>query len=183
MTIEACSEVVEVRQRLLDQEHRTSDVHLDGLGERVLAECADRLGQRVRRVVDDHVHTTEAIDRDRDQTPHVVERTHVARDPHDIEAERRELGFRRFTCLGLSAGNDETGAGSSEPLGHGAPDAPGPTGDDRGSAVEPEQLVDVDAHWSPDRFDPFVGSPLSMSAQWGLGRLLDSAVSDFPSSG
>ena len=97
----------------------------------------------------------------------------MARDPHDIEAERRELGFRRFTCLGLAAGNDETGAGSSEPLGHGAPDAPGPTGDDRGSAVEPEQLVDVDAHWSPDRFDPFVGSPLSMSAQWGLGRLLD----------
>ncbi len=38
------------------------------------------------------------------------------------------------------------GAGGGEALGDGEADAPGAAGDDRGAAVEPEQVVDVDCH-------------------------------------
>ena len=93
LTTEACSEASRCGNASWIRNTGPRMFTSTDLANALLAERADRLGQRVRRVVDHDVHPTEAIDRHVHQTTNVIERTHVARDPHGIEAERRELGF------------------------------------------------------------------------------------------
>ena len=51
--------LTQVRQRGLHEEDRAAEVHVEGLLPRLGRELAQRLRERVGRVVDDDVHATE----------------------------------------------------------------------------------------------------------------------------
>ena len=130
---------LQVRQRLLHEEHRPAEVHVERLLPGLGRELAERLRQRVRGVVHDDVDTAEAVDRALHEIVQRIEVSGVRRDTQRVAAHRAQMRLGFGTRVGLAARDDDLGPRAHEPFGDRAADASGPAGDDRDASAQIEQ--------------------------------------------
>src|SRR5690606_1535637 len=119
----------EVLERLLDQEERSPQVHVVGLGQRVRGDRTDREGEGVGGVVDDHVDSAELLDGGADEPCDGVEVAHVGGYRQRGAAGPADGGGRLVARVGLAARHHDPGTDGGETLGHRPADPPAAPGD------------------------------------------------------
>ena len=140
--------LLEVRDGLLDEEHRPAQVHVHRLRVGLGCEVTEVLAQRRRRVVHDDVEAAELADRPLHQVVQRVQLAQMRRDSDRRTAHRAERPCGLFTRVGLAAGDCDVSPGGDEALSDRTADATGAAGDDRhapGQVEQGSQLVLVHA--------------------------------------
>ena len=133
---------LEMRERLLHEEHRTMQVHLVGLRERVRRHLAERLRQGVGGVVHHDVDAAELGDRGFDENVEMIEVARVRGYANGLPTQPAQVLSRLLTGLGLAAGHHDSGPGKDEALGQRQPDAAGTSRHDDGAVGHVEQCVE-----------------------------------------
>ncbi len=136
----------EVRERGLDEEHRTAEVDVERLLPRLGRETAERLGQRVRSIVHDDVDPTEPVDCPGHKGRAGVELAQVDRHRDRVATGAARGGELAQVCLGfgarvgLAASQHHLGAAAHQTLGDRPADTTGSTGDDRDASTHREEV-------------------------------------------
>jgi hypothetical protein len=103
--------LLQTRQRVLHQEHRTAQVHLVRLGPRVDGHLAERLCERVGCVVDHHVDAAELVDGPLHQCCKVVDVAEVSRHTDGLAPETAQVLSGLLAGVGFAAGDRDASAG------------------------------------------------------------------------
>ena len=131
----------QVRQRVLDEEHRAAQIHFVGLRPRFGCHLPQRLGQRVGGVVHHDIDAAECVDGPLHQGGEIVDVTEVSGHPDGLAAEPAQVLGGLLAGVGFAAGDHDVGAGQHEALRQRQPDSSGAAGDDDGAAGHVEQTL------------------------------------------
>ena len=101
----------------------------------------ERLGQRVRGIVDHHIDAAELVDGALHQCSEVLDVADVRRHADRLAAEVTQMRGGLVAGLGFAAGHDDARTGEDEPLGEREADAAGAAGHDDGAVGHVEETV------------------------------------------
>jgi hypothetical protein len=132
---------LQVRQRVLHQEHRSAQVHLVGLRPRFGCHLAQRLGQRVRGVVHHDIDAAELVDGPLHEGTEIVDVAKVGGHADGLAPETAQVLGCPLAGVGFAAGHHHICAGQHEALCQREADASGAAGDDDRAAGHVEQVV------------------------------------------
>ena len=96
-----------MRERFLHQHHRTAQIHVERLGQRVDRDLSQRLRQRIGGVVDQYIETAELGDGALDQRGQVVDLTEMGRHADRRATHPAQVRRSLFACVRLAAGHDD----------------------------------------------------------------------------
>ena len=137
----ACALAFRCGSACLHQKHRSAQVDVVRLGQRLGGDLTERLGQCVGGVVDHDVDAAELVDGALDQGAEVVDVAEVRRHADGLAAEAAQVLGGLLAGVGLAAGDHDAGAGKNETLRKSEADTSGAARHDDGAAGHVEETL------------------------------------------